>query len=301
MDNLQDWTNHLLDALEYTDRRPIEMAAAADGASRWRAINPTTSPTDTDEHVLPGLYIAKTKDVTPAIKVRESVLRELHLALNQKLGTTGITLFSVQTDLDLVMVDAFRQGVEALGSEIEPQVMGGVPLTTVEHDNLQLTWNRSSRARPDIKVPDCINADEDPTVYMPCYAVKLVGNQGPLPMWLSPSQQLVFDDSGELPPRCPCLLCIRSALQELVLAYGKDINPMRMATRRLVNPPFKVLVDQPGGYRSEHCVTAADSQVVSTPFPRNSGMYAVRCNEKGDQWYVDQQTMVYNVQPEALN
>lgn len=304
MDQVQNWTNNLLDMLEYTHRRAMgsmHMSGASDGASRWRAVNPTTTPTDDDLHVVPGLFIAKPRDSEPVIKVRESVLRELNRALDQKLGTTGVTLFSVQDDLELVMADAFRQGVESLGSEIEPRMVGAVPLTTVEHDNLQLTWNRCSRNHPDKKVPNCINADDDPSVFMPCFAVKLAGNQGPLPMWLSPSQQLVFDETGELPPRCPCLLCIRSGLQELVLAYGKDINPMRMATRQLVNPPFKILIDQPGGYDSKHCITPATSQVVSTPFPRNSGTYVVRCNESATQWYVDQQSMVYAIQPESSN
>ena len=302
MDCVQNWTNSLLDMLEYTHRRAMgsmEMSAASATASRWKAIDATTSPTDKDDQVLPGLFVGR-KMNKPNIKVRESVLRELNQALYQKLGTTGISLFSVQCDKPMI-AEAFACGIDALAADINPGLTVATPLTTVEHDNLQLTWNRSSRNHPHIKVPNCLHADDDPSIFCPCFATKLPSNQGPLPMWLSPSQQLLFDETGELPPRCPCLLCIRSGLQELVLLYGKDTNPMRMSSRQLVNPPFKILVDHPGGYRSEFCTTPASSQVVSTPFPRNCGSYCVRCNETGDRWYVDQQQMVYTISSESLN
>lgn len=302
MDRVQNWTNSLLDMLEYTHRRAMgsmEMSAASATASRWKAVGPTTSPTDEDEHILPGLFVSS-KAAKSQVKVRESVIRELNRALYQKLGTTGITLFSMKSDKPII-AEAFACGINALGAEVEPGLTVAIPLTTVEHDNEQLTWNRTSRNHPHIKVPNCLHADDDPSFFSPCFATKLSSNQGPLQMWLSPSQQLLFDETGELPPRCPCLLCIRSGLEELILAYGKDTNPMRMATCKLVNPPFKILVDHPGGYRSEYCITPATSQVVSTPFPRNSGVYEVRCNEAGDRWYIDQQQMVYTVQSESLN
>lgn len=302
MDSVQNWTNSLLDMLEYTHRRAMgsmEMSAASATASRWKAIDPTTSPTDEDEHVLPGLFVKKKAEKSP-VKVRESVIRELNRALYQKLGTTGVTLFSMKSDKPII-AEAFACGINALGAEVDPGLTVAIPLTTVEHDNDQLTWNRTSKNHPHIRVPKCLHADEDPSFFSPCVATKLPGHPGPLQMWLSPSQQLLFDENGDLPPPCPCLLCIRSGLEELTIAYGKETNPMRMATCKLVNPPFKILVDHPGGYRSEYCITPATSQVVSTPFPRNCGAYEVRCNESGDRWYIDQQQMVYTVETESLN
>lgn len=313
-DSLPSWTNGLLDMLEYTQMQQkamgsMEMAAAAEGASRWDAIAPTTKPTTEDHHVLPGLYTKKAaekKKMDPPVRVRESVIRELHRAVEQKLGTTGITLFSLDTDRKLLMGEAYLEGIDAVGAEMSVdgvKTMGGPPLTEVEHDNQQLMWARTSRRFPDKKVPICINGKEGDSgsIYMPCYAYKLPGNQGALQTWLTPGQQHHFDESGEIPPRGECLLCIRAGLQELVLGYGNEINPMRTTTRQLVVPPFSILVDQPGGYRSKHCITNLTSQVVTSPFPRNSGTLVVRTNETGDRWFVDQQDMVYNVEEEPSN
>ena len=304
LEGVQSWTNSLLDMIEYTHHQGALGSIAMSGSvsARWRAIDPAAAPTDDDIEIFPGLYTQRIKERTSGVAVRESVLRELHQAIRQKLGTTGLTLFSMETDLKLVMGEAFREGLDALTSEVGPGVKGGAPLTTVEHDNMQLMWNRYSRCRPDVKVPLCINAtDDESSVHMSCFGKSLRGAPGGLHMWLSPSQQMVFDETGDLPNRGPCLLCIRAELQQLVLAYGGDVNPMRTATRPLVVPPFSILVDQPGGYRSECCISPADSQVVTASFPRNSGVYAVRCNERGDQWYVDQQSMVYNVPDVGLN
>jgi hypothetical protein len=317
LDRVPSWTNMLLDMLEYTHVHQkamgsVEMPAAAEGASRWRAIDPTIKPTEEDQAVLPGLYIKKADDkkkIEPPVRVRESVIRELQEVIRQKLGTTGVTLFSLEDDIPLIMGKAYREGIDAVGTDMgvgtdEHRIIGGVPLTTVEHDNEQLKWGRTSRKFPDRKVPVCINGKEGESgsIYMPCVVYGMLpGNQGALQTWMTPSQQHLFDDTGEVPPAGPCLLCIRAGLQELVLAYGNEINPMRLTTRKLVVPPFSILIDQPGGYRSQHCITPAESQVVTSAFPRNSGTLVVRTNERGDEWYVDQQDMVYNVMTDSVN
>ena len=93
-------------------------------SARWRAIDPAAAPTDDDIEIFPGLYTQRIKERTSGVAVRESVLRELHQAIRQKLGTTGLTLFSMETDLKLVMGEAFREGLDALTSEVGPGVKG---------------------------------------------------------------------------------------------------------------------------------------------------------------------------------
>ncbi len=308
------WTNNLLDMLEYSQKTPVvgsmEMAAAADGASRWSAIDPTISPTEDDDCVLPGLYVKKPPDKKksePLVKVRESVKRQLYQALDQKLGTTGITLFSPSTDEPLIG-EAYRAGIDALSADMvvgDVRIKGGPPQTTVEHDIEQLHWGRRSRRFPDKEVPICIygRRGEEGCIHMPCFAYKLPRNQGALQTWLSPSQQHLFDETGEIPPRGPCLLCIRYGLEENVLSYGTEMNPMRTSERKaFVVPPFEILMDMPGGYRSEHCIKPDDSQVVTSPFPRVSGVeLVVKFNQDGTRCFVDQPNLVYNTPPEALN
>jgi len=307
LDKVPGWTDMLFDMLEYNESSPgvigaFHLGGAVEGASRWDAVDPVTSPVkDTVEEAVPRLFVRKdVKKLMP----RETVRREISSLVNRKIGLPGISLYSLDSDLDIVM-DAFCSGVEAVGANMNisdtEQVIGGAPLTTVEHDNLQLYWGRCSYKCPDVKVPICINGSEEGGMYMPCFAHTLPGNQGPLQMWLSVSQQNLFDETGELPPRGPCLLCIRKGLQKLVMVYGTEINMMRMTGRRLVVPPFSILVDQPGGYNSHYCITPASSQVVTTPFPINAGTLMVRTNETGTRWYVDQGELVYNVQPGSLN
>lgn len=311
---VSSWTNHLLDMLEHSQKKPVmgsmEMAAAADGASRWSAIDPTTTPTEEDDCVLPGLYIKKPPDkkrIAPPVKVRESVKRELYQALEQKLGTTGVSLFSPSTDGPLITA-AYHAGIDMFCTEMivgETPIMGGPPLTTVEHDIEQLHWGRTSRRFPDKEVPICIygRRGEDGCIHMPCFAYKLPRNQGALQTWLSPSQQHHFDETGEIPPRGPCLLCIRYGLEENVLSYGTEMNPRRTSERKaFVVPPFEIKMDMPGGYRSEHCIKPDDSQVVTSPFPRVSGVeLVVKMDETGTKCYVDQPNLVYNTPVEALN
>jgi len=307
LDKVPGWTDMLFDMLEYNEGVPgvlgaFQLGGAAEGASRWDAVDPVLAPTSADtEEALPGLFVRRdVKKITPS----ENVRREISSLVNRKIGLSGISLYSLDTDLDIIM-DGFCAGVEAVGSSMSisdtETVIGGAPLTTVEHDNQQLYWGRVSARHPDKKVHMCINGSEEGGVYMPCFAHTLPGNQGALQMWLSVSQQNLFDETGELPPRGPCLLCIRKGLQKLVMIHGTETNMMRMSGKRLVVPPFAILVDQPGGYSSQYCITPANSQVVTTPFPVNAGTLLVRTNETGTQWYVDQGELVYNVTAESLN
>lgn len=111
-----------------------------------------------------------------------------------------------------------------------------VPISTVEHENDQLTWTRPG-------VPPCRFANE-------CDACRLPHAPGPLPVYLSIDEQDAFDRTGEVPPGSLfCLLCIRRDCQALFLAHcAATKGDLACGHTTFCVPPFQNLVDCPGGY-----------------------------------------------------
>lgn len=297
---IPSWSQMFLKELQFNYNQstvPIAMRQASDAADRWDAIDPDRKPEDDSREVLPGLHVRNKKATDSGIK--ETVRRELISMISKNLGNTGISLYTLDTDIGVIL-DGFSKGVEAVSGSMvidDRAVMGGAPTTTVDHDQTQLWWGRVSQKHPDKKVPPCIYGEEhEGTTHVLCYAKTLVGApSSSLQMWLSPSQQLQFDEDGIAPTPGPCLLCIRRNLQKLALTYGTEINMQQMVGKRLIVPPFSIMLDHPGGYNSRFCITPASSQVVMTPFPMNCGQLTVRTNETGDRFYVDQGGLVFNV------
>lgn len=288
----------------------IELEVPKKGASRWSAVDPTSAPFDaTSVEVLPSLFINKNvgKKAVPRSTLPEAVIRELNTLLDNQVGMTGVNFYSYDTDETEFVAQSFLVGVEAVSQNVSirgKSIAVGAPLTTVDHDTSQLYWDRTSRRYPEKRVYTCCNdiQEDDDNIGMGCYARQLRGAQGALQMWLSVSQQNVFDETGELPSKPgPCLLCIRQGLQQMVLAHGNEVNVMRMIGHPIVKPPFSIIMDVPGGYASKYCITPEHSQIVSTPFPMNSGTLEVLTNEDGTRWFVNQGDMVYNVAPNSLN
>lgn len=305
----------LNDGISKMSQRGIVIPMAAKGATRWDGINPTSTPASekSSSEVIPGLFVdapvAKKKrimaDAKPAIP--KCVMAELNSFVSGR-GDNTQSFYSYDETDDHMLHDSYVEGVRALTTGMSlgkgKFVKSGASITTVEFDNTQLIFNRTSKSHPDKRVPDCINAKTTNTVghELCCYAYQLTGSPGALQMWLSPSQQLLFDETGETPTKAgPCLLCIRNGLHQLVLANGTGGNPMRMTGYPLIVPPFSIYVNQPGGYAAEHCITPEHSPIVATPFPINSGCLSVRANESGDQFYVDQGNLVFNVPTEVSN
>ena len=116
---------------------------------------------------------------------------------------------SMRLDLPLVNLDSVELSTvhaawsQTLGNATGlPQEMH-IPVSTVEHENTQLMWNRKSKKHPSKLVPLC-KWDCD------CAATELGDHQGPLPVYLSVTEQEEFDVTGNVPENSHfCLLCIR--------------------------------------------------------------------------------------------
>ena len=76
------------------------------------------------------------------------------------------------------------------------------------------------------------------------------GAPGGLHMWLSPSQQMVFDETGICPTEDRVCCAFEPSCNSLFLPR-RGRQPHANGDAAPVVPPFSILVDQPGGYRSE--------------------------------------------------
>ena len=124
------------------------------------------------------------------------------------------------------------------------------PVSTSVHEDSQLYYNRAG-------VPTCSLGEH-------CAAVLYPGHQGPLPIYLTPTEQMVHEKTGKCgndDPHASCLLCIRRDLHGANLAMQALLpNAGRQIHRSAVMPsPFANLVDVPGGYKR------AAMSVVASP------------------------------------
>ena len=195
---------------------------------------------------------------------------------------------------DDLLFQGIHNGYKALTGFLRKDMngdMSGLPLTTVEHDNSQLMWNRHSLKFKDKKVPLCIQGCR-------CAGSRLQGSPGPLHVYLSKIEQELFDNQGICKEEGPCLLCIRLTLTELFLLNG---NVQNNFSANVVLPPFNILVDQPGGYAKQYCLTPDVSPLIGAPFPKSTGTLTVCTDELNTKWYIDQGPMVYNAPENPLN
>ena len=162
-------------------------------------------------------------------------------------------------------------------------------VSTVDHENGQLEWGRVSKKHCHVCIPLCDYEEE-------CEAQSLRGNQGPLGTYLTPSQQELFDETGEV-PEGPyfCLLCIRRDIHAYQLAYSSATNSHLQAGRgTFVIPPFKNIVNAPGGYHESVMSVKED---VFMPIPvficGVSGTLQTRYDPVRKIWFVDQGSIVF--------
>ncbi|MEK9528210.1 MAG: hypothetical protein VW491_04795, partial [Gammaproteobacteria bacterium] len=79
------------------------------------------------------------------------------------------------------------------------------------------------------------------------------GNQGPLPIYVSPSVQAQLDSNKQVAPfdkAATCLLCIRRDVHAAVLSWNALVpDPIaQISPMARIPPPFANLVNVPGGY-----------------------------------------------------
>jgi len=116
-----------------------------------------------------------------------------------------------------------------------------IPISTVEHENTQLQWNRVAKAHTATPVPTCKYGTE-------CDACLLENSPGPLQVYLSVECQDRFDATGNIPDEAMfCLMCIRRDAQAVYMMHASAVTNSEIQTGRVafVVPPFQNLVSQP--------------------------------------------------------
>lgn len=202
--------------------------------------------------------------------------------------TDEVSRLQLPVAMPRIAVDEVHRAWETALLACTPAGAAGlhVPVSTVEHENVQLGWDRPG-------VPLCRFGGE-------CDAGLLPGAPGPLHVYLSIAEQDRHDDTGETPQGALfCLLCIRRDCQALYLAHrsaaGGALAPGRPT---FCVPPFQNLVDCPGGYvASAIAVPPHDAGVVPMTIVGVSPELSVMTNPYTGTKLIDQASIVYGARP----
>lgn len=181
-----------------------------------------------------------------------------------------------------------------------PQTCQHVTVSLNCHDDKMLTYGRKYKDAAVFKktgqlsdVPCCALKDQ-------CAALVYPGNQGPLPIYLMPSEQQHIERGH--PPVVPfssnatCLLCIRRDVHSAVLAWLSLLTNEQVQIQRgaCIPPPFCNLVSTVGGYRPEAMINTEKHNCFG---PVNIvGMHSslkVRYNPATSNWYFDQSAIKF--------
>lgn len=176
-----------------------------------------------------------------------------------------------------------------------PNEMGFVEISTVEHENTQLVFNRVSKSIPDASVPVCANGAN-------CYTCFMQYTDIPLQIYLSADTQAHFDATGTLPTTSVhssvCLLCIRWEFKKNAIAYISAIeNQHRQhnTNSAFPIPPFQNLCNQPGGYNASD-MTSFPNDVLALPITicAPSGKLILKTTPDKKITYFDQGNLIFN-------
>lgn len=171
------------------------------------------------------------------------------------------------------------------GQESNPTVP--VPVSTCIHENEQLMYGRAG-------VPLCSNGHA-------CSAYHVQNNQGPLHIYLMPSEQERLNSGKpcyfkeEQSPYC--LLCIRTAMSAAAFACESIQPHAQTDVRRGANFPlaFCNLVDVPGGYKSSAMIPNAHIYFHSCNLV-NENLHALtgKYDPAQRRWRICQDSLIYS-------
>lgn len=195
------------------------------------------------------------------------------LCSNDAFATRPLCMPKLDDECGPEFFTAWHKGLKAL--QPLSDVFDFCPISTVEWDNTMLRWNRDG-------VPLCQSKDS-------CAGLNIVGAPGPLHVYQCPPCTSTAAFSSKF-----CLLCIRQDMEGLVLASEAKYGLSGRVP--CVRPPFKNIVECPGGYKLSACYITPSSQSVFL-----GGIYVVssspqleaRLDTKSNTLYVDQSPLIY--------
>jgi len=212
----------------------------------------------------------------------------MRLRLSQVMHATASEYFHSDLPSTRAIEDAeqivplWTAAINSLSEQVEC-VPVHISLST--HDDHMLRYGRD--------VPLC-------ALGLQCIARTYPGNQGPLPIYVSPSVQQAIDDGCKPPPfpsTSACLLCIRRDVHSAVLSWNAMVPDQAAAIRKMpmIPPPFVNLVDVPGGYHAKYIVGNPTSAAFgSASIVGVTGEITVRIDVRTKEFYFDQSKLVFS-------
>jgi hypothetical protein len=234
-----------------------------------------------------GIYTKKPSVLT----VAPSIASTLKKIACKDGGRMNMPLVTMQPNVKVKHLSELWESFFEVKSDVDPNFCHPqIPVSTADHENSQLYWGRKSKAT-DVPIRSCQYGCE-------CAAKMFVCNQGCLGVYLTPAEQDAFDSSGTLPENALfCLLCIRRDAETIYITNKSTLkHPQTQVGRGLFCvPPFRNLVDCPGGYKNQAIIGA---DYVNAALPASivslSNNMEVLYDHRYQLWYVDQTSLIFD-------
>jgi hypothetical protein len=266
----------------------------------------------TDPGILPGFTrkkAPKSKKNDPMVATPSMankippVLKQMYLAIqNRDVGSSSTSVYSVNDHrieiASNVWEDIFKK-VSAEDLQATPAKTVSrmsVPKSPCENDDIQLHVGRVSQ-KTGVVLGPCNRRDE-------CVALSFRGCTKSLHPFLTPSQQIDFDNNGT-PYEGECLLCIRKSATTISAMYAASC--IGVDREKLPSHiPFYNLCNSPGGYKNETMLMPNECIMLPGPIAAyNAGLLqfvATETTEEGVvKGYFDQQMMIWRNDTVASN
>jgi hypothetical protein len=216
--------------------------------------------------------------------------------LRQLLGDDSHAVSPVHALVDR-RADHFGPALEAWRDELGLMDVGLaegalVPISTSEHDDVQLEFGRAARLSG-VPIPTCAYGAD-------CTAFKVMGVKQALHQFMTPAEQRQVDEAAVpvFEPDGACLLCIRALHHSMNrVRAALVLNPRAELGRdHMTVPPFQNLVGQPGGYKSSAMgVTPCSYLSLAVNVVGGSGALQLAVNPITGREYIDQEALKYGM------
>lgn len=227
---------------------------------RWGTALPSKHSDVPTIAVAPGGVVApaprksRKENITVAYDAIPPSVRRAYTKLrkNEIFSTAGPVYRVAPEYQSTALADGWRKCIEtvtvatmATVAGIDTTVPLSIPLSTAEHENIQLEIGRRSRATGAL-LGECCQGKN-------CEALAFTGNTRPLHPYLTKSQEHEFQTKGTL-FEGRCLLDIRKTITNVVHLHHRECLGVEAHNQLPMSVPFYNSVNAPGGYRIEHTI-----------------------------------------------
>ena len=190
----------------------------------------------------------------------QEFIRELWKLMKSSNDSPGIDMADVES--------LFQERDKAIANILAcVPISGGKPpraevhICTAAHDNKQLEFNRQHHETGK-ELTKCVYA-ENCVCMQPEFGTTI---PGPLSMFLSPTEEALWEETGEMPSTPgPCLLCIRRDVQVRSAMFTATPGPTRVPFEAPVSNPVNIV----GGYKDTVCILPNETNGLGAPIVKH--------------------------------